>query len=463
MKNFKTKTLVAAFAGLSAAGAVGVAEAVYLNPDGLGQVLIYPYYTVRSKAAVAPFDTYLSVVNTTNSAKAVKVRFIEGKNSAEVLDFNLFLSKHDVWVAGVIRTADGAGVYTPDKSCTVPVVSADPLNPTPFVNFAYSGDGAGDSLDRTREGYVEIIEMGSITSSTVETSVTHVAGVPPCWVKPSLLADATVSGAVGVPTGGLFGGVTLINVLSGEDFTADAVALDNFRTTGKYDLPGDIKPDLQDVGTVAQIIDGANVITDDYAIQPVDNVSAIMMRSAVYNEFVLDTGTKSTTDWVLTMPTKRYYYDSDGVVQYLFQRNFSATGACDDVNAMIYDREEQFKTTPPGFSPPPPAGKPGTVCWEANVLTFNGGNALASTNNVSLTTSYVNGWMDLSFPVASSSIYQGNYHELPMTSGTFQGLPIIGFGAQTFLNGTLTDSTGKLIQSSYGGTFVHKYKRSYAD
>jgi hypothetical protein len=133
--------------------------------------------------------------------------------------------------------------------------------------------------------------MGSITSSTVETSVTHVAGVPPCWVKPSLLADATVSGAVGVPTGGLFGGVTLINVLSGEDFTADAVALDNFRTTGKYDLPGDIKPDLQDVGTVAQIIDGASVVTDDYAIQPVDNVSAIMMRSAVYNEFVLDTGT----------------------------------------------------------------------------------------------------------------------------------------------------------------------------
>ena len=83
MKNFKTKTLVAAFAGLSAAGAVGVAEAVYLNPDGLGQVLIYPYYTVRTKAAVAPFDTYLSVVNTTNSAKAVKVRFLEGKNSKE--------------------------------------------------------------------------------------------------------------------------------------------------------------------------------------------------------------------------------------------------------------------------------------------------------------------------------------------------------------------------------------------
>jgi hypothetical protein len=461
MKNFKTKTLVAAFAGLSAAGAVGVAEAVYLNPDGLGQVLIYPYYTVRDKASVAPFDTYLSVVNTTNSAKAVKVRFIEGKNSAEVLDFNLWLSKHDVWVAGVIKTAAGAGVYTPDKSCTVPKVASDPTNPTPFVNFAYVGDGAGDSLDRTREGYIEIIEMGAVTSSTVETSVTHVAGEPPCWTKPSLLADATVSNAVGAPTGGLFGGVTLINVLSGEDFTADAVALDNFRTTGKYDKPGDIKPDLRDVSTEAQIINGATIITDDWDIQPVDNVSAILMRSAVYNEFVLDTGTKSTTDWVVTMPTKRYYFDADGVVQYLFQRNFTATGACDDVNALIYDREEQIKSIPPGFSPPPPSGKPGTICWEANVLTFNGGNALASTNNVSLTTDYKNGWMDLSFPVGASSIYMGNYHELPMTNGTFQGLPIIGFGVQTFLNGYLTDPTGKLVQSSYGGNFLHKYKRTY--
>jgi len=462
MKNFKTKTLVAAFAGLSAVGATGVAEAVYLNGDGLGQVLIYPYYTVRGKgvAGVANFDTYLSVVNTTASAKAVKVRFIEGRNSAEVLDFNLFLSKQDVWVAGVLRTAEGAGVFTPDKSCTVPVVSADPAAPTPFVNYAYVGDGAGDTLDRTREGYVEIIEMGTITSTTVETSVTHVAGVPPCWLKPSLLADATVSGAVGIPSGGLFGGVTLINVLAGEDFTADAVALDNFRDTGKYDVPGDIKPDLQDVSTFAQWTDGANAYEADWISQAVDNVSAILMRGAVYNEFVLDAGTKSTTDWVLTMPTKRYYYSSTGKVKYLFQRNFSATGACDDVSAKIYDREEQIKTTPPGFSPPPPAGKPGTICWEANVLTFNGGNALGSTNNVSLSTAYANGWMDLSFPVAANTIYTGNHHELVTDNGTFQGLPIIGFAVQTFNNGTLADSAGKLIQSSYGGNFLHKYKRT---
>ena len=43
----------------------------------------------------------MSVVNTTASMKAVKVRFREGKNSAEVLDFNVFLSPFDVWTASI--------------------------------------------------------------------------------------------------------------------------------------------------------------------------------------------------------------------------------------------------------------------------------------------------------------------------------------------------------------------------
>ena len=75
------------------------ASAVRLSPDGHGQALIYPFYTARSLASGNAYVTALSVVNTTASAKAVKVRFLEGKNSREVLDFNLFLSQYDVWTA----------------------------------------------------------------------------------------------------------------------------------------------------------------------------------------------------------------------------------------------------------------------------------------------------------------------------------------------------------------------------
>ena len=48
MNTFKHKSLYAAIAGLGALGATGVAQAVSVNHDGLGQALIHPYYTVRS-------------------------------------------------------------------------------------------------------------------------------------------------------------------------------------------------------------------------------------------------------------------------------------------------------------------------------------------------------------------------------------------------------------------------------
>src|SRR5690349_1422760 len=122
MNIFKKKSLCTALAGIGALGAVGAAQAVNLNPDGLGQVLIYPYYTVRNDSAGNAYNSLLSVVNSTASVKAVKVRFLEGKNSAEVLDFNLFLSAKDVWTAAVVPlgaavgATNGAGIVTNDAS-----------------------------------------------------------------------------------------------------------------------------------------------------------------------------------------------------------------------------------------------------------------------------------------------------------------------------------------------------------
>src|SRR6185436_7239610 len=120
MNIFKKKSLYLAVAGVSALGA-GSASAVTLNADGLGNVLLYPYYTVRETSAGNAYNSLLSVVNTTASAKAVKVRFLEGKNSREVLDFNLYLSHNDVWTAAILPSSTGGAlVGTLDKSCTLP-------------------------------------------------------------------------------------------------------------------------------------------------------------------------------------------------------------------------------------------------------------------------------------------------------------------------------------------------------
>lgn len=478
MNTFKHKSLYAAVAGLGALAATGVAQAVSVNHDGLGQVLIYPYYTVRSvgipvgttppSVVDAAYNSLLSVVNSTGSAKAVKVRFLEGKNSREVLDFNLYLSAKDVWTAAIIPTTDGAGIFTADKSCTTPIVSSSSASPTPFVNYAYTGDTGGNTLDRTREGYVEIIEMGDVVGSTA-TAVTHVNGVPPC--TPAALAAPTAPNNTVAGGGGLFGTMTLINVLKGEDFGIDATALNGFSTLPLWFEPADTRPTLANVNPKRSVVvAGTNVFITDWATSgnAADPVSAVLMHDNVYNEFVVEASTKSGTDWVVTFPTKREYVAvGSGSASKLFQSNFN-NGSCDDVVVTQYDREERTIISQTSFSPPPPT-QTDALCWEANVLTIGSRTVLGAKNGNSIPTTFSAGWVAMNFrgPTVPASRHQlvggGSTVFNTVTGGTFgllqttfNGLPVVGFAAITFENETLSVGPGSAIQSNYGGNFSHK-------
>ena len=493
MNTFKRKSLYAALAGLGALGVTDAANAVDLNANGLGSALIYPYYTTRADTAGNAYNSLLSVVNSTSSAKAVKVRFLEGKNSREVLDFNLFLSGYDVWTTAIIPSASGgAKIVTNDVSCTLPPIAAGGVD---FVNFAYSGssdDKGGTSLDRTKEGYVEIIDMGNFFSDTTTfTNVTHVNGVPPGCGK---VTDSQASSDIAdfISPGGLFGGMTLINVGSGREFTENAVALNHFKTDGTLYFPaGDIRPQLVAASPPVSLVVGADlgvesnstqtldfstaVYVSTWSANTADPVSAVLMAENVLNEYVLDTGTKSGTDWVVTFPTKRFYVNvGTGNAPKLFQRNFNTTaGSCDDVSLNIYDREERTTSTPISFSPPPPTSV-NSICWEANVVTFNNSNVLASTNVANIPTGFQNGWLNMGFPRGISGAL-ADVHELINTTSTditrlgafgssfqggatvtYTGLPVVGFAVQTFNNGTLVVGGVNLL-SNYGGSFPHRY------
>jgi hypothetical protein len=461
MNTFKTKSLYAALAGVGALGLTGAAEAVNVNPDGLGQVLIYPYYTVRTFNGNA-YMSLLSVVNSTASAKGVKVRFLEGKNSVEVLDFNLYLSARDVWTVAITATSAGAGISTDDRSCTVPAVYGQGV--IGFINagLVTANDGAGTSLDRTREGYAEIIEMGDIVPGSVETAVTHVNGVPPCTAS-VIQNDSTVAAALTVGSGGLFGGISYVNVGAGTDYAVDAVALEAFRlTTPVYGTPGSIGPTLNDAApNVATIYKGGTAATYSFTT-PIDAVSGSIMHDTLMNEIVLDTGTASGTDWVITFPTKRYYVTTKTATR-PFQNVFTSSGSCDDVLISLWDREERTGSTPISFSPP--TGQTNTqLCWEANVLTFKSSALFGSTNqqNIdvnSVVAGYQNGWAKIDF--TSSATGTVTAHRLPATTpvATFYGLPSIGFAIQSFNNNTRTNAAGALVNSSFGGNFNHKFTK----
>jgi hypothetical protein len=465
MNTFNRKSLYAALAGLGALSGMGAAEAVNLDPEGLGQALIYPYYTVRNGANGFAYNTLISVVNTTASAKAVKVRFLEGKNSQEVLDFNLFLSHHDVWTATVIATSNGAAVTSGDQSCILPTQL--PAAGQPFVNFRYNGDGADASLDRTREGYVEILEMATFPdNSTTAILITHGANQD-CAAN----SDAQAANDARTPTGGLFGGETLINVFDGSAYSQNATALDRVFDTQVYNNAGDVGPTLNDVSPPVSVVvaNGQAVITDwTVTTRPIDAVSAVLMHNQVMNEYATDAGLLANTDWIVTMPTKNQYVKvGTGSATPPFQRNFNGTkGACDDILIDFWDREERKNSTPGGFSPPQP-GVTAALCWEANVITFKSAGVLGSTNSNFLDVNskgFINGWAQLTFIYTNARLIGGNTTVVSLTTGfpssspvaTYTGLPVVGFAVQAYNNNVIVVG-GKNVQSTYGADFGHRY------
>jgi len=145
------KSKIAA-AMLMATATAGV-NAAHINTDGTGQVALLPYYNVNNNII-----TNINITNTTDLYKAVKVRFRESRISADVLDFNIYMSPYDVW-NGTIRmnnTTGVANILTEDETCTFP--SKALLQAGVDFRNIYT---ATTNEDLT-EGYVEIIEMGVI-------------------------------------------------------------------------------------------------------------------------------------------------------------------------------------------------------------------------------------------------------------------------------------------------------------
>lgn len=280
----KKNLLSLAVAASSAAVAVGAVaqmdDAAYINSQGTGEALVYPLFSAQNGN-----DTYIHVVNTTDQYKAVKIRMIEGENSVEVLDFNLYMSPEDHFAFAITADGEGAKLVTTDNSCTVPRIpeagtTADgkTIREVAFRDFLYAGDKADDdpdtaadeSFDNTGEGreqigYVEVIEMGQIDPNSlplvdknpkvadrinVAAAIKHgpdgvpadcgipvfgwsvTQGVAGTWLTEC--DDGTGACAetgdseffTGWDGGGLYGFATVINVSEGTAFGEDAVAIE---------------------------------------------------------------------------------------------------------------------------------------------------------------------------------------------------------------------------------------------
>jgi hypothetical protein len=458
------------------------AHAINLAPNGKGEVLIFPYYTVRNG-----FDTLISVTNTSDRTVLATMRLREASNGRAVREFHIAMSPYDVWTGAVtIDGTDGALVRTFDATCTAPALGAGPNGSTQIAltpsNFDGTGalhyDNGGRQLSRVQEGFIEVIEMGistvpsvsiPATGSSIETSAQHIAGTPRnCASIQDIFGNAgnfagsgsgtalpgSVFASFEAPKNVLFGSATLINVGSGQAYDATPTTIQNFRATAPIIyMPGSGKPTLAhgDAGMTATRLggDGALVTTPNIG-SSLDAVSVLLMADQVVNEFA--TGTTDTssarTDWVLTFPTKHFYTDSveAGAAAPLapFTQHFQTTGqSCDKFLFTYLEREPLWG---PVTYPEPPSsssfGIPAVVpspapfdelCGSVSVRAFESsfgvkpGILASAIAFPKLYFDISSGRAWITFPLVNTQVRRTPAEVLRTGLFGFDGLPVIGF------------------------------------
>jgi hypothetical protein len=341
-------------------------SAVRVNPQGIGEVLLVPYYTVNNG-----LNTSVAVTNTAEDVKAIKINIREGLNGYSVLSYNVYLGPHDTWsfVTGAWTSTieghegeDSGAHASPDNSC------APRLNKSLVQFLPYDiTDGPG-TMSRAREGFIEIIEMGVLEGELAAAAVDQWTGMTGGC---ALLTDTWNEGVWTTDTnhdltpitGGLMAEADIIDVAQGINYSLPVVALEEFFAEGSihHKAPGDDSVSLDLAAPMATVY--ANKKSYQLSFERgIDAVSAVLMADEVVTTYNYEAVVSGQNETVFTQPTRRFYqpipsysalapYPTSEPVRCATDANYySGVG----LEQTIYDRESLYNRTQGGLTPPPP-------------------------------------------------------------------------------------------------------------
>jgi len=364
---------------------------------------------------------------------------------------------------------------------------------------------------------------GGNAQSALFTNIKHVGGaVPPCAANNTPILNAIVNTnhtteasaaplGLATPTTGLFGNWVIINVPQTTTYSGEMVAIratgagnatrGNFVVFPQTDQTYAGAPNLVTADPLLRFasstsLTAAGVASADVLLPPITPlnfdlpdmstpytidggglpvdplVQAGLLTQAlavlnVSNEYVNDASITAKTDWVFSMPTRRYTVAMDysttpprrlfsdveaqsGVgigLPYFHNSNTSVNGSQICVTAesgRFFDREEQTPGggTVPSFSPGAPGVSGLPLCGEVSVLSFaDVGNSVlaASVARQNVLPGYMNGWGAINTTNAT----------------TLLGLPILG---ASFIKAT-NPAAGGGFSGTYGFTSAHRFTR----
>ena len=377
----KRSTLACTIAGLLSIGQASAA--VTLDAGGLGQGLLFPFFTTQNGQT-----TLISIQNDSPDAKALKVRIMEGHAGAETLTFNVYLREGARWSAALAlpdESADAPGsLITNSKACTIPVLDG----PVALRTFAFEGDGGPQTPARTRRGFVEVIEMGTLVPSPGSWGGPAEFASFPDEYSCGELVDLMSPGGIwltspnedlGAPSGGLRGDAVVMDTSEGTSFGYPALAFDGLATMPRqFALAGAdadlLSPRLTDIpadedGEIRVVVahgPGASTTLRYPADRAYDAIGALLASTSAAGNYNIHPAVAARSEWVLSFPTRRVHLadvvDGGAPAPGVLPQPFSAGSDCETFQASLLNEQ--------GFASFLPHSRALDVCGSVAVVQF---------------------------------------------------------------------------------------------
>ncbi|PIF27590.1 hypothetical protein CLU88_2488 [Acidovorax sp. 56] len=450
------------------------AVAYRISETAPGHHMLFPYFTVQRGQM-----TVLHLINTDfENGKAVKLRFRGAGNGDSLLSLHVLLTPGDVWTAALTAGPDGrAQLTTADHTCTYPAL--DRAAAQPFMIDRLNPAWNQETLhNNTREGMAEALLMADIPSASVYGAqadahsslylatqmINETARCTPATLEAALSKDMTNEAQAAelgfaTPSGGLSATWYIIDVpgsttLSGaatsvvavdsagapsrgnftvfpqtaqmvaqpERYTADPLLVSAGMASRSKTLEGATSSPTTSQVVQALFHDLPDLSTP-YYLQPSDinarqtaaDVTERLLTGSVRNQYAQDATISAQTDWILSMPTKRYsvgydysqdastalvysvvppasigrpqFYDSGSTIAQSYQ-------ACEAYDEKVASREGTLRLSGAIFLVPDPSV---TSCGTATVVSFSNGPSVVSSSVARwyFKRGFTNGWMSL--------------------------------------------------------------------
>jgi hypothetical protein len=497
------------------------ADALRLAPGGIGHSLITPYFTTQNGNATIISLTNTDTVN--GKVVKVRFRGASNSDDILDFTVLMSPGDVWNAVVTAPSATSPAQILTQDRTCTLPQLAAGVAQPFVTARLTTKGgndipnntrEGYVEIFNMADIPSAAVYGALANAQSALYTAIKHVNGVPPCTaaaINAAILTtnhttEATAAGqGLATPTTGLFGNWTIINVPQTTTFSGSMVAVraivgaTNADARARFvvfpqsatQYPGAIDNVTADpllrtsafaTKTAAGVGGGATAgaaipaaffdlpdMSTPYvgagalaATSPLDQagvLTAALAVNNVVNEYATDAIITGKTDWVFSMPTRRYSVAMDyapatsrrlyslvpsgATPQYFHDANTrinpsNSQQICVDATSQVfYDREETTKTSGAVFSPGNISVT--TFCGETSVLSF--GDAGVSVLGGSVARQDT-----------GSSAFTNGWGSVNVVSASGLGLPVMG---SSFIKAT-NPQVSAGISGTYGVTSEHR-------